>query len=476
MELREQFYIGGRWTAPHSTTRLDVIDPATETAFARIALGNGDDLDRAVRAARSAFESWSRTAVTERKAVLDRIIAGYTERSEEIAHAIMREMGAPWSLAKSAQVAAGLRHFRTVAGLLESFPWEESRGRALIVREPIGVCGLITPWNWPINQVAAKVAPALGAGCTVILKPSEIAPLDAMILAEVIAETDLPPGVFNLVNGDGPNLGAAMSRHRDIDMVSFTGSTRAGIDVAIGGAPTVKRITQELGGKSANILLEDADVRRSVRAGVLAVMANTGQSCNAPTRMLVPASRLADAEAVAVEALARVRVGAPDAAGTTMGPQASQAQWERVQAHIDAGLAEGAKLLAGGPGRPEGLERGYFTRPTIFSDVRNQMTIAREEIFGPVLAILPYQNEDEAVAIANDSDYGLSGYVTSADSDRALAVARRLRTGGVHLNGAPLEPLAPFGGYRRSGNGREWGAWGLEEYLETKSIYGAGLS
>ncbi len=423
-------------------------------------------------AARRAFASYAETTPAERSALLQRIIAVYQARYEEMADAISREMGAPLWLARSAQAAAGLGHLLEMVNVLASFPFEEPRGTTLMRREPIGVCGLITPWNWPINQIACKVAPALAAGCTMVLKPSEIAPLSGYLFAQILHEAGVPPGVFNLVNGDGPTVGAALAAHPDVDMVSFTGSTRAGVAVAMAAAPTVKRVTQELGGKSANIILDDADLEQAVTAGVQACFLNTGQSCNAPTRMLVPRSKLGAAVAAAKRAAESTTVGDPRAEGTTIGPLASRAQFEKVQRLIAQGIEEGAELVTGGLGRPEHLARGYFVKPTVFANVRNDMTIAREEIFGPVLAIIPYADEADAIRIANDTPYGLSGYVTSGDLERARRVARQIRSGNVHVNGAQPDLGAAFGGYKQSGNGREWGAAGLAEFLELKAIFG----
>ncbi|MFN8640441.1 MAG: aldehyde dehydrogenase family protein [Candidatus Binatia bacterium] len=469
-----QFYIDGAWVDPLTPRTLDVINPATEEPIGRISLGSPADVDRAVAAARAAFETWSTTGREERAAVLERIIAGYAARLDEIAAVISREMGAPMWLAKAAQAPAGLAHFKQTLAVLRTYAFSEQRGKTRIVREPVGVCGFITPWNWPINQIACKVAPALAAGCTMVLKPSEIAPLDAILFAEILHDAGVPKGVFNLVNGDGPTVGAALAAHPGIDMVSFTGSTRAGVQVAKHAADTVKRVAQELGGKSANIVLEDADLARAVKAGVKACFTNSGQSCNAPTRMLVPRGRLAEAVAAAREAAAAIVAGDPQAEGTVIGPVVSAAQFDKIQRLIEAGLREGAELVAGGPGRPEGLSRGYYVRPTVFANVRNDMTIAREEIFGPVLSILPYDDEEQAIRIANDTPYGLSGYVQSGDPEHALRVAARLRTGNVHVNGAGADFSAPFGGYKQSGNGREWGDFGFEEFLEVKAIMGAG--
>src|SRR5271155_785505 len=390
----------------------------------------------------------------------------------EMAETISLEMGAPPWLAKAAQAPAGLAHFAEMVTVLGHFRFEESKGATLLRKEPVGVCGLITPWNWPMNQIACKVAPALAAGCTVVLKPSELAPLSAYLFSQILDEAGVPPGVFNLVNGDGSTVGAAISSHPDIAMVSFTGSTRAGIAVATAAAPTVKRVTQELGGKSANIILDDADFASAVKEGAQACFRNTGQSCNAPTRMLVPRSRMAETVAAAKEAADATRVGDPLTKGVNLGPLASKAQFEKVERLIKKGVEEGAKLIAGGPGRPNGLTKGYFVNPTVFADVRNDMTIAREEIFGPVLCIIPYENEDDALRIANDTSYGLSGFVTSRDPDRARSVARRIRSGNVHINGARPDFAGCFGGYKQSGNGREWGEAGLEEFLELKAVFG----
>ena len=431
-------------------------------------------MDRAVAAARRAFETFGRSSREERIALLERIAAVYEKRLAEIAEAISQEMGAPMSLARAAQAPAGLAHLKQTLGVLKDYPFSEAKGTTRILREPVGVCGLITPWNWPMNQIMCKVAPALAAGCTMVLKPSEIAPLSGIMTAQVLHEAGVPAGIFNLVNGEGPVVGAAMAAHPGIDMMSFTGSTRAGTQVAKAAADTVKRVAQELGGKSANILLDDADFPRMVKHGVRACFNNSGQSCNAPTRMLVPRARLDEAVAIAKETADATVVGDPQGEKTNLGPVASKTQFEKVQKLIEKGIAEGADLVAGGPGRPQGLDRGYFVRPTVFGNVRNEMTIAREEIFGPVLCILPYDTEDDAVRIANDTPYGLSGYVSSGDPERAFRVASRLRTGNVHLNGATVDYSAPFGGYKQSGNGREWGEFGFEEFLEVKAVMGVG--
>jgi len=472
MREKLQFYIDGRWVDPVTPHPFDVINPATEEVCGRISLGSEADVDLAVAAARRAFPAFSQTTREERIALLQAILDEYAKRSDEIAEAIMDEMGAPWALAKDAQAASGPQHIGAALKALKTYPFEERHGSTLIVKEPIGVCGLITPWNWPINQIACKVGPALAAGCTMILKPSEIAPFDALIFAEVLDAAGVPAGVFNLVNGDGAGVGTALAKHPDIDMMSFTGSARGGIAVAQNAAPTVKRVAQELGGKSANILLDDADFETAVASGAADCFDNTGQSCDAPTRMLVPKARLADAAGIAARVANSTVVGNPRDDGVMVGPLVSEAQWNKVQALIQKGIDEGATLAAGGTGRPDGISKGYFARPTVFSGVRNDMTIARDEIFGPVLSIIPYEDDDDAVRIANDTSYGLSGYVSSSDLARARRVASRLRTGMVHINGASLDSMAPFGGYKQSGNGRECGPHGMDEFLEVKSIYG----
>jgi aldehyde dehydrogenase (NAD+) len=471
VEHARQFYIGGKWVAPLTSETIDVINPATEQVITSIAMGSEQDVDAAVSAARAAFETFSLTSRDERLALLDSIIAVYSRRLEELADIISQEMGAPLSLARAAQAIAGLAHIGTARAVLADFEFERPMGRTLLVREPVGVCGMITPWNWPLNQIACKVAPALATGCTMVLKPSEVAPLNAILFAEILAEAGVPAGVFNLVNGDGLTVGAALSAHPDIDMLSFTGSTRAGIEVARAAAPSVKRVAQELGGKSANIILDDADFSAVVARDMAGMCTNSGQSCNAATRMLVPAARMDEAAAIAAAAASAIVVGDPNEATSTIGPVVSATQYSRIQQLIEKGIGEGAKLEIGGPGKPDGLETGYYVRPTVFSHVSNDMTIAREEIFGPVLVLIGYEDDDDAVRIANDTVYGLSGYI-SGDSDRARAMARRIRTGNVHLNGAGPDFNAPFGGYRRSGNGREWGALGFDEYLETKAIMG----
>ncbi len=471
----KQFYINGEWVDPVDPKTLDVVNPATEEVMGQISLGNADDVNKAVEAAKNAFESFSQTTPAERIALLESILAIYQRRQGEIAEAISQEMGAPMKLASTAQSGAGLAHFMFTLNVLKEYAFEETKGTTVFKKEPVGVCGLITPWNWPINQIACKVAPALAAGCTMVLKPSEIAPFDAMILAEIMDEAGVPAGVFNLVNGDGPGVGEAISGHPDIDMVSFTGSTRAGIAIAKNAAETVKRVTQELGGKSANILLEDADIEKWVKKGVVNCFGNSGQSCNAPTRMLVPESKLDQAIEVARATAETVKAGDPNAEDTGIGPVASEVQFNKIQGLIEKGIEEGAELVAGGPGRPDGLDKGFYVKPTVFARVNNEMTIAREEIFGPVLSILPYKDEEDAIRIANDTCYGLSGYVASSDHEHALKVAGRIRSGNIHVNGAPPDFNGAFGGYKQSGNGREWGEMGFEEFLETKCIYGGAV-
>ena len=468
-----KFYIDGAWVDPIAPRTLDVINPATEEPVARISLGSAADVDRAVKAARAAFPAYSHSPKAERLALLQRIVDAYKARYDDIARAISLEMGAPATLATKAQAATGIGHLNQMIAVLTDYEFEQKQGRTLIVREPIGVCGFITPWNWPINQIMCKVAPALAAGCTMVLKPSEIAPLNAIIFAEVLHAAGVPRGVFNLVNGDGPTVGQAIAAHPGVDLVSFTGSTRAGILVAKAAADTVKRVHQELGGKSANIVLPDADLKKAVADGVRNCFRNSGQSCNAPTRMFVHAEQHDDAVAVAREAAEAVTVGPPDGKDTVIGPVVSEAQFNKIQRLIEAGVAEGATLVTGGPGRPEGLTRGYYVRPTVFANVKPEMTIAREEIFGPVLSILPYDTEERAIEMANDTVYGLAGYVQSGDPAHARRVAAELRAGQITLNGAPGDVAAPFGGYKQSGNGREWGKFGFEEFLEIKAVMGA---
>ncbi|MGB5948669.1 MAG: aldehyde dehydrogenase family protein [Parvibaculum sp.] len=467
-----KFYINGQWVDPSQPRTLDVINPATEEPCARISMGNKQDVDKAVAAAKAAFPKFSTTTRQERIELLQSIMAVYQKRYAEIAAAITAEMGAPVQLAQRAQAAMGLAHFNTNLEILKTYEFERDKGTTRIVREPVGVCAFITPWNWPINQIACKVAPALAVGCTMVLKPSEVAPINAYLFAEVLHEAGVPAGVFNLVNGDGVDVGSPLSSHPDVDMVSFTGSTRAGILVSKAAADTVKRVALELGGKSANIVLDDADFNKAISSSVMTMMSNSGQSCNAPSRMLVPASRQDEAIAVAKAAAEKVKAGDPNAEGTVIGPVVSEVQFNKIQGLIQKGIEEGATLVAGGLGRPEGLNKGYYVRPTVFANVTNDMTIAREEIFGPVLAILPYKDEEDAIRIANETVYGLSGYVQSGSVERARQVASRLRTGNVHLNGAGPDLNAPFGGYKQSGNGREWGEFGFEEFLEVKAVLG----
>ena len=474
MSNNKKFYINGEWVEPSGSETLDVINPATEEVIATIALGNNNDVDAAVAAAQKAFETFSQTTVEERLELLNKITEIIGARSEDLASAITSEMGAPNGLAKAAQAGTGLFHFATTAGILANFSFEEELGKSLIVKEPVGVVGMITPWNWPINQIACKVAPALAAGCTMVLKPTEVAPLNAIIFAEIMDEAGVPPGVFNLVNGDGPTVGAYLSGHPGVDMMSFTGSTRAGIEVAKNAAPTVKRVAQELGGKSANIILDDANLEEAVGRDAFGMCMNSGQSCNAGTRMLVPNSKMEEAKAIAKASMEAVSVGDPESDGTTIGPVVSETQWNKIQGLIQSGIEQGAELVCGGLGRPDGLEKGYYVKPTLFANVTNDMQIAQEEIFGPVLVLIGYEDDDEAISIANDTVYGLAGYI-SGSHDRAVQVARRIRTGNMHVNGAGPDFNAPFGGYKQSGNGREWGTHGLEEFMEVKAILG-GLS
>ena len=468
-----KFYIDGQWVDPAKPNDFDVINPATEASAGVISMGGAADVDRAVAAARRAFDSYSQSSREERRALLEKILKVYKKRYADVANAIRDEMGAPAKLAHGSQAGIGVGHISAMIDVLKTFEFEERRGPSRLVLEPVGVCALITPWNWPINQVAAKVVPALAAGCTMILKPSEFSPFSAIIWAEVLHEAGVPAGVFNLLNGTGTEVGAALAGHPDVDMVSFTGSTRAGTEVARLAAATVKRVHQELGGKSPNILLDDAEFAQAVKASVLHVMQNSGQSCNAPTRMLVPADKLAEVEALAKKVAEAVTVGDPNSQQTEMGPVVSRLQFERVEGYISKGIAEGAKLVTGGEGRPDGLSKGYYVRPTIFSNVNNDMVIAREEIFGPVLTILPYRDEEEAIRIANDTPYGLAAYIWSNDLARANRIGRRIRAGRVTINGAQGDMNIPFGGFKRSGNGREWGEHGLRDFLEVKAVLGA---
>ena len=474
MSHHRKFFIDGAWVDPVELRLLDVIDPSTEEAYTQIAIGAAADVEKAVAAAKAAFATFAFTAKEERLALLKRILAAYNDRFEDIARAVSQEMGAPLSFAREAQAWAGRAHIEATIKAFEDYEFVETRGTTTVLKEPIGVCALITPWNWPLNQIACKVAPAIAAGCTMVLKPSEIAPISGIIFAEVMEVAGTPKGVFNLVNGNGPDVGQVMAGHKDVDMVSFTGSTRAGIIVAKTAADTVKRVAQELGGKSANIILPDADFKEAVAQGVRSCFANSGQSCDAPTRMLVPAARHDEALVVAKEAADAFRTGDPNAAESDLGPVVSQIQYDKIQRLIEAGIAEGATLVAGGPGRPEGLNRGFYIRPTVFGNVTNDMTIAREEIFGPVLSILPYKDEEQAVEIANDTVYGLAAYIQSQDIEHARAVAKRMRAGSVYLNYPDWDTFAPFGGYKQSGNGREYADWAIHDFLEIKGVVGWG--
>ncbi len=468
-----QNYIQGQFVPPSKVaSRFGVINPATETVVAEILMSEAQDADRAVEAARAAFDAWAARPLAERIALLEKLLAVYEKRYEEMTQAIITEMGAPYDLASKSQAASGNGHIKETIAAARKLEWEQRLRGAAVVYEPVGVCGLITPWNWPMNQIACKVAPALVAGCTVVLKPSEQAPLSAQLFAEFVHEAGFPPGVFNLVNGTGPVVGNALAVHPQVDMMSFTGSTRAGISVAKAAADTVKRVSQELGGKSPNLIFADSDLERAVARGVLHCFNNSGQSCNAPTRMLVEDSVYARVVELAVATGSKVTVGDPAKPGKHIGPVASKMQFDKIQACIRKGMEEGARLVLGGPGKPEGFEKGYFVKPTIFADVTNQMSIARDEIFGPVLSILRFRSLDEAIEIANDTPYGLAAYVQTGDPAKARLVARRLRAGSVYLNGAPQDYDAPFGGFKQSGNGREWGEHGLKEFLEAKAING----
>jgi aldehyde dehydrogenase (NAD+) len=473
MRIYDKFYINGQWVAPVTPRSLDVINPATEQVCATISIGSAADVDKAAKAARAAFESYGRSSRAERIDLLAAVIEIYQKRYNDVADAISEEMGAPTKLAIEAQAATGIGHLMTALEVLKDYQFEETAGASKIIKEPIGVCGLITPWNWPINQITCKVAPALAVGCTMILKPSEVAPLSAYIFTEIMHEAGVPAGVYNMINGDGPGVGTALSSHPEVDMVSFTGSTRAGSMVAQNAAPTVKRVTQELGGKSPNIVLDNVDLEAAVTRGVLHMFQNTGQSCNAPSRMLVPAAKMDEAAAIAARVAATVVVGDPKAEGTSMGPVVSEVQFNKIQDLIQQGIDEGAQLVCGGVGRPDGLDKGYFVKPTVFSGVNNEMTIAREEIFGPVLTILPYNTVEEAIAIANDTPYGLAGYVQGDDMEQVLEVAGRIRAGNININGQSGDLHTPFGGFKQSGNGREWGAHGFADYLEIKALSGA---
>jgi aldehyde dehydrogenase (NAD+) len=465
-----KFYIDGQWVKPSGTARIDVINPATEEVCQTIAAGNAEDVDRAVKAARRAFVTFSQTTKAERVTLLKRVLEVYLSRLDEMAEAISSEMGAPIIMAKDSQAYCGNAHIEATIKALEEFEFERPRGSTTVVYEGIGVCGLITPWNWPMNQIASKVAPALAAGCTMVLKPSELAPTNALVFAQILHDAGVPAGVFNLINGDGPSVGAPLSAHPDVDMMSFTGSTRAGIMVAKAAADTVKRVAQELGGKSANIILDDADFNVAVAKGVQGCFANTGQSCNAPTRMLVPAERHDEVLAIAAKTAAEVVTGDPRDPKTDLGPVVSKAQFDKIQGLIDTAISEGNTVVAGGPGRPAGLNRGYYIRPTIFGGVTRDHTIAREEVFGPVLAIMPYKDEADAIDIANDSIYGLAGYIQSGNLERAQKVARKIRAGQIKINHPSWDVFAPFGGYKQSGNGREYADFGIHDFLEVKAV------
>ena len=475
MRNYSQFYIDGHWVDPIGGGEpFNVINPATEEIAGNIRLGGVADVDCAVAAAHKAFQSYSRTTLNDRLNLLAAVIGAYEKRLDDLAAAVTEEMGAPLhQLSKPFQAPIGMWHLQTAYALAKGYAFERQQGSTLLVKEPVGVCALITPWNWPLNQIVCKVAPALVTGCTMVLKPSELAPFSSQIFAEILDAAGVPPGVFNLIHGDGAKIGPHLASHPLVDLVSLTGSTRAGAAVSKNAADTIKVVSLELGGKSANIILDDAPLEEAVTAGVINMMTNTGQSCNAPSRMLVPAAKLADAERIAASAVTKLIVGDPQNPETTTGPIANRRQYERVQSLIRTGIAEGAKLVAGGLGLPDGLARGLYTKPTVFSQVTNRMRIAQEEIFGPVLTMIPYNTEEEAIAIANDTIYGLSGFVWGGSMEHARDVAKRLRTGMVHLNGATVDPAAPFGGYKQSGIGREWGASGIDEYLETKAIMGS---
>ncbi|OWV83184.1 aldehyde dehydrogenase family protein [Rhizobium sp. R693] len=469
---KRKFYINGEWAAPLAANDLKVVNPATEQPVAVISMGTAADIDRAVTAAKKAFSSYSRTSVEERLALLERLLEIYKRRYEEMAQTITLELGAPITMSRQQQADVGVGHLQGFIDALRRLKTRDALANGdVVLREPIGVCGLVTPWNWPINQIALKVIPALATGSTCVLKPSEFTPLNAMLYAEMIHEAGFPAGTFNLVNGDGVNAGAALSRHRDVDMMSFTGSTRAGIAVSKDAADTVKRVTLELGGKSPNLVFEDADLEDRITGSVLECFNNSGQSCDAPSRLLVQTSVYDKAVEIALRVGREARVGSPAEEGSHIGPLVSDIQFARVQALINAGIAEGARVLVGGAGKPEGFETGYFVRPTIFADVNNDMRIAREEVFGPVLAMMPFDTEEEAIAIANDTSYGLAAYIQTGDPARAERVAARLRAGMVHINGAPHRYGSPFGGYKQSGNGREGGIFGLEDFLEVKTLH-----
>lgn len=472
MHHAKHFYIDGEWVDPIEPALIDVIDPSTEEAYVQISVGSAADVDRAVAAAKAAFPAYARTSRKERLDLLRAILTEYNKRRNDVGDAISREMGAPLEFARTIQAGRGTAHIERMISVLETYPFEKLEGTTLIAREPIGVCGLITPWNWPTNQIACKVLPALAAGCTMVLKPSEEAPIDAVIWSEIMHAAGVPKGVYNMVQGAGAVVGEAMSSHPDIDMMSFTGSTRAGIRVAQAAAVTVKRVAQELGGKSANILLPDVDFQMAVTKGINSMMVNSGQSCTAPSRMFVPQDRHDEVKAIARAAAEKFVVGNRQDPATRLGPVVNESQFNKIQGLIQKGIEEGAELVTGGPGRPENLNRGYYVRPTVFAGVTNDMTIAREEIFGPVICILPYKDEEEVIRLANDTIYGLAAYVQGADLEHARKVAAQMRAGNVHVNYPIGDTAAPFGGYKQSGNGREYGKWGLEEFLETKAVIG----
>ncbi len=473
MRVYDKFYINGEWVDPVTPKSLDVINPANEQVCATISIGSAADVDKAAMAARKAFAKFGRSSREERIAILAALVETYQKRMNDVADAISEEMGAPTKLAVEAQAASGLGHLATALEILQSYEFEEMAGNSRIIKEPIGVCGMITPWNWPMNQITCKVGPALAVGCTVVLKPSEVAPLSGYLFTEIIHEAGVPAGVYNMVNGDGPGVGTAISGHPEIDMVSFTGSTRAGSLVAQNAAPSIKRVTQELGGKSPNILLDAVTLEEAATRGVMHMYNNTGQSCNAPSRMLIPRAQLAEAEAIAAKVTESVVVGDPKAETTTMGPVVSEVQFNKIQGLIQAGIDEGATLVCGGVGRPDGLEHGYFIKPTVFSNVSNDMTVAKEEIFGPVLVMMPYDSIEEAITVANDTPYGLAGYVQGNNMDEVMGVASQIRAGNININGSSGDLHTPFGGYKQSGNGREWGAHGFTDYLEVKALSGA---
>ncbi len=466
-----KFYINGQWVDPIEPRAVNVVNPADESVTGRVSLGTERDVDAAVRAARAAFPAWSSTSREERLAILDRVIEEFKARHQQFGDLISEEMGAPISFARKFHAGLGLTHLKVARRTLADYVFEKQQGSALVTQVPIGVCALITPWNYPINQVAVKVAPALATGCTMVLKPSELSPYSATLWAEVMDAAGVPPGVFNLVNGEGPVVGRALSAHPDVDMVSFTGSTAAGIDVARTAAGTVKRVAQELGGKSANIILDGAGFEAAVESGIRKLMTNAGQTCTAPSRMLVPGHRMADAAAVAERVGASLRVGLPNS-DPDLGPVVSNLQWQRIQSHIESGISEGARLVVGGPGRPEGLATGFYVKPTVFADVRNDMRIAREEIFGPVLSMIAFEDLDDAIRIANDTSYGMAAYVSGDDAEQVAKVANGMRAALVSANGTPTDPSAPFGGFKQSGNGREYGVYGFHEYLEYKALVG----